>query len=171
MSTTTSTASRTTLGLAAVFAALAGYDLSCYGATVPSLLADRATGADKASAGTVGSLLAIGMLVGAALSAAMVRRFATRRLVLGGCTLLSAGMLVCAAAHAFWLFGAARLVVGIGLGIVLPTITAGAASGHRCQGTVGGPVWGAFGRDNFRRAGLWRIRGRERGVTARSRGP
>jgi hypothetical protein len=53
MSTTTSTASRTTPVLAAVFAAPEGYGPSCYGATVPSSLADRATGADKASAGAV----------------------------------------------------------------------------------------------------------------------
>jgi AAHS family benzoate transporter-like MFS transporter len=124
MSTTTGTASRTTLTLAAVFAALEGYDLACYGVTVPSLLADRSVAADTASAGTVGSLVAIGMLLGAALSAALTRRFGSRRLLLGGAALFSVAMLVCAIAPVFWLFGAARLAVGVGLGIVLPTITA-----------------------------------------------
>jgi MFS family permease len=118
------TSSRTTLTLAAIFAALEGYDLACYGVTVPSLLADRSIGADTAAAGTVGSLVAIGMLLGAGLSGATIRRYGSRRLLFGGATLFSAGMLVCAVAHAFWLFGAARLVVGIGLGIVLPTVTA-----------------------------------------------
>jgi hypothetical protein len=79
MSTTTSTASRTTLGLAAVFAALEGYDLSCYGATVPSLLADRATGADKASAGTVGSLVALVPPAGARQGEAQPSRSPPRR--------------------------------------------------------------------------------------------
>lgn len=110
--------------IAALFAALEGYDLACYGVTVPSLLADPGVGASKAAAGTVGSLVAVGMLVGAALSAASIRRFGSRRLLIGGATLFSAAMLVCTVAHSFVLFGAARLVVGIGLGIVLPTVTA-----------------------------------------------
>ncbi|QYN38019.1 MFS transporter [Pseudonocardia sp. DSM 110487] len=115
---------RIMLTLAALFAALEGYDLACYGVTVPSLLADGGIGADKVSAGTVGSLVAVGMLVGAATSAALIRRLGSRRLLFGGATVFSAGMLVCAVAPTFALFGAARLVVGIGLGIVLPTVTA-----------------------------------------------
>jgi AAHS family benzoate transporter-like MFS transporter len=129
-----------TLALAAAFAALEGYDLACYGVTVPSLLADGGVGADKASAGTVGSLVAIGMLVGAALAAGLVHRFGSRRLMLSGAALFSAGMLVCALAPAFALFGAARLVVGVGLGVVLPTVTAYVAdlSGpHRRARNVG----------------------------------
>lgn len=118
------TSSRTILTLAAIFAALEGYDLACYGVTVPSLLADGGLGANTAAAGTVGSLVAIGMLVGAGLSGATIRRYGARLLLFGGATVFSAGMLVCAVAHTFWLFGAARLVVGIGLGIVLPTVTA-----------------------------------------------
>jgi MFS family permease len=115
---------RTVLVLAALFAALEGYDLACYGVTVPSLLSDGGIGADKASAGTVGSLVAVGMLLGAAASAALIRRFGSRRLLFVGATVFSTGMLVCAVAPTFALFGAARLVVGIGLGIVLPTVTA-----------------------------------------------
>lgn len=121
---TTPTTSRATLALTAGFAALEGYDLACYGVTVPSLLTDRGLGANTTAAGTVGSLVAIGMLVGAALSAALVRRSGSRTLLLAGAGLFSVGMVVCATAHAFWLFGAARLVVGIGLGVVLPTVTA-----------------------------------------------
>lgn len=128
MSTSVPTTGRTlrppVLLIAALFAALEGYDLACYGVTVPSLLADPGVGATKAAAGTVGSLVAVGMLVGAALSAATIRRFGSRRLLIGGATLFSAAMLVCTVAHTFALFGAARLVVGIGLGIVLPTVTA-----------------------------------------------
>jgi AAHS family benzoate transporter-like MFS transporter len=112
------------LVLAALFAALEGYDLACYGVTVPSLLADAGVGANKAAAGTVGSLVAVGMLVGAALSAALVRRLGSRRLLLGGASLFSLGMLGCTIAPTFALFGAARLVVGVGLGVVLPTVTA-----------------------------------------------
>jgi len=114
----------TMLILTAAFAALEGYDLACYGVTVPSLLADRGMGADKSSAGTAGSLVAVGMLVGAILAAGFIRRFGSRRLLLGGAILFSVGMLACAVAPSISLFGAARFVVGIGLGIVLPTVTA-----------------------------------------------
>ena len=78
----------------------------------------------KAAAGTVGALVAIGMLLGAAICAAPIRRAGSRRLLIGGAGLFSLGMLVCAIAPAFALFGAARLAVGVGLGIVLPTVTA-----------------------------------------------
>jgi MFS transporter, AAHS family, benzoate transport protein len=115
---------RAVLPLAAAFAALEGYDLACYGVTVPSLLADRSLGADKAAAGTVGALVAVGMLVGAAVCAATIRRYGSRRLLIVGSALFSVAMLVCAVAPSFALFGAARFVVGVGLGIVLPTVTA-----------------------------------------------
>lgn len=115
---------RTMLILAASFAMLEGYDLACYGVTVPSLLADPTMGATTASAGTAGSLVAIGMMAGAAIAASLVRRVGTRRLLLTGAALFSVGMVVCAVTGSIGLFGAARLIVGIGLGIVLPSITA-----------------------------------------------
>jgi AAHS family benzoate transporter-like MFS transporter len=125
------------LALAGGLAALEGYDLACYGVTVPSLLTDPGVGADKTTAGTVGSLVAVGMMIGAAAAAATVRRTGPRRLLLLGAALFSLGMLVCSVAASFTLFGTARLVVGIGLGIVLPTLTAYvadlSASGHRSR--------------------------------------
>jgi MFS transporter, AAHS family, benzoate transport protein len=128
MNTTTAPAAaradRRVLALAAVFAALEGYDLSSYGTTVPSLLKDTGMGADKASAGTVGSLLAVGMLIGAAFAAVLIRRVGSRRLLFGGAALFSLGTLGCAVASPFVVFGGVRLIVGIGLGIVLPTLTA-----------------------------------------------
>ncbi|NUP03968.1 MAG: MFS transporter [Nonomuraea sp.] len=117
-------ARRTLLSLTACFAALEGYDLACYGVTVPSLLGPAGIGADKSAAGTVGSLVAVGMLAGATLAAVLIRRFGSRRLILGGAALFSAAMLVCALVPTFAAFGVARLVVGVGLGIVLPTVTA-----------------------------------------------
>jgi MFS transporter, AAHS family, benzoate transport protein len=114
---------KTMLVMVAAFAALEGYDLACYGVTVPSMLADRNLGADPATAGTVGSLVAVGMMIGAALSGAMIGRLGPRRLLLAGAGAFSAGMLVCAVAPGFAVFGAARLLVGVGLGVVLPTLT------------------------------------------------
>ncbi|MDL4813275.1 MFS transporter [Actinomadura opuntiae] len=117
-------ARRALLPLTACFAALEGYDLACYGVTVPSLLGRAGIGADKSSAGTVGSMVAVGMLAGATLAAVLVRRLGSRRLILGGAALFSAGMLICALAPTFTIFGIARLIVGAGLGVVLPTVTA-----------------------------------------------
>jgi MFS family permease len=120
---------RTVLVLAALFAALEGFDLASYGVTVPSLLQDPSMGADKGSAGTVSSLVAVGMLVGAArrgaaLSAALIRRLGSRRLLFGGAAVFSLGMLVCGVASPLTVLGGARFVVGVGLGVVLPTVTA-----------------------------------------------
>ncbi|MFI6366331.1 MFS transporter [Nocardia sp. NPDC050630] len=114
---------RRMLVLAGFFAALEGYDLACYGATVPSLLHDHAMAATKASAGTVGSLVAVGMMVGAGLAGALVNRFGARKLLLAGTIAFSAGMLVCAVVLSIAVFGTARLIVGVGLGAVLPTLT------------------------------------------------
>lgn len=115
---------KTMLVVVAVFAALEGYDLACYGVTVPSMMADRSLGADAATAGTVGSLVAVGMMIGAALAGAGIGRLGPRRLLLAGAGAFSAGMLACAVAPGFAVFGAARLIVGVGLGVVLPTLTA-----------------------------------------------
>jgi AAHS family benzoate transporter-like MFS transporter len=112
------------LALATAFAALEGYDLASYGVTVPSLLKDATMEATKASAGRVGSLVAVGMLVGAALCAVLIRRTGSRRLLFAGTALFSVGMIACASATAFSAFGVARLFVGVGLGVVLPTLTA-----------------------------------------------
>lgn len=128
MSTSTYTApstirERTFLPLAAGFAALEGYDLASYGVTLPSLLRSD-LGVTRAFAGLVGSLLAVGMLIGASLCAVLIRRFGSRRLLFVGAALFTVGMLACTLAPNFALFGAARAVVGFGIGIVLPTLTA-----------------------------------------------
>ncbi len=108
--------------IAAFLAALEGYDLSCYGSTVPSLLHDHSMAVTKASAGTVGSLVAVGMMIGAGIAGALANRIDARKLLLSGTALFSGGMLACAVVPSFGAFGTARLVVGIGLGAVLPTL-------------------------------------------------
>ncbi|GAA5056515.1 aromatic acid/H+ symport family MFS transporter [Thermocatellispora tengchongensis] len=128
------------LALTGPFAAMEGYDLACYGATVPVLLSDRAIDADVSSAGVVGALVAFGMLFGAAVAAALSHRVGNLRLLLGGSGLFSLGMLVCSIAPTFTLFGIARLGTGLGLGIVLPAVTAYVADHsepHRRSGNVG----------------------------------
>ena len=115
---------RSLLTLAFVISALEGYDLAVYGVSVPALLADPSLGVDKASAGILGSLVAVGMLIGAALAGAMMRRIGELRLILAGCIVFSAGMVISAVAENAALFGVGRSLVGLGLGIVLPTLLA-----------------------------------------------
>lgn len=115
---------RTLLTIAFVIAALEGYDLAVYGVSVPALLADGSLHVDKGSAGTLGSVVGVGMLIGAALAGALMRRIGALRLILASCIIFSAGMVLSAAAPNLALFGAGRTLVGLGLGVVLPTLLA-----------------------------------------------
>ncbi|TLS46593.1 aromatic acid/H+ symport family MFS transporter [Streptomyces montanus] len=108
--------------LAWVVASLEGFDLSVYGVVVPSLLRNPSLGIDKVQAGTIGSFVGIGMLVGAALAGAVTHRTGPRRLVMAGTVCFSGGMLISAVAPGAGVFGLGRLVVGLGLGVVLPTL-------------------------------------------------
>jgi AAHS family benzoate transporter-like MFS transporter len=137
---------QTMLAMVAAFAVLEGYDLACYGVTVPAILADRSMGADTSAAGTAGSLVAVGMMCGAALAGAIIGRVGPRLLLLVGGGLFSAGMLVCGIAPSIGPFGFARLIVGVGLGVVLPTLTsyvAEVSSQHRRCRNVGLMMGGA----------------------------
>src|SRR4051794_21481763 len=74
---------RVVLLIAGGFAGLEGFDLASYGVTIPSLLQSHLA-PTKQSIGHVGSLLAVGMLVGAGLCALLIRRFGSRRLLFVG---------------------------------------------------------------------------------------
>lgn len=112
------------LALTALIALFEGYDLSVYGTTVPALLATPSWHLSAGEAGDIGSLAALGMLVGAGLAGAFGRRVGPRRLLLSGLTFFSACMLASGAASGPGTFAASRLLAGIGLGVVLPTLTA-----------------------------------------------
>jgi AAHS family benzoate transporter-like MFS transporter len=115
---------RTLLTIAFVIAALEGYDLAVYGVSVPALLADASLHVDKASAGVLGSVVGAGMLIGAALAGALMRRVGALRLILASCIIFSAGMVLSAVAQNVAIFGVGRALVGLGLGVVLPTLLA-----------------------------------------------
>ena len=114
----------TLLVLAGSFAALEGYDLACYGTTVPSLLADKSMGMTPGTAGTAGALVAVGMMLGAAAAAALITRLGSRKLLFLGAIIFSLGMIGCGIAPGVAVFGGARFIVGLGLGAVLPTLLA-----------------------------------------------
>lgn len=90
------------LVLVAALVALEGYDLACYGATVPVLLADTSMGADPAGVAGAGSLLAVGMMAGAAMAGL-------------GTGIRRATML-------FWVMSFCGLLLVFGISTWLPTI-------------------------------------------------
>ncbi|MET8979366.1 MFS transporter [Streptomyces sp. NPDC004539] len=145
--------------LTAVIALFEGYDLSVYGTTVPSLLATPSWGLSKGEAGDIGSLTALGMLIGAAVAGATGRRLGPRRLLLGGLSLFSLCMIASGAAAGPGSFAASRFLAGVGLGVVLPTLTAvvaemspagrrsraiGAVMAASCLGSLSAPLLGAW---------------------------
>ncbi len=115
---------RALLALSFILLILEGYDLASLGVTLPSMLADPGFGLTTAAGGIAGAVTALGMLVGAALSGILSHRVGPRRLLIVAAIVLPAGMLLCAVAPAAGLFIAGRAVVGIGMGMVPPTLLA-----------------------------------------------
>jgi AAHS family benzoate transporter-like MFS transporter len=101
-----------------------GYDVVSYGAVLPTMLADSGWGLTVPQAGLIGSLTAVGMLVGAMVVGLLTDLVGRRRLVLASVTTFSLAMVLCAIAPGVTMFGIGRLLVGFGVGGVVPSITA-----------------------------------------------
>jgi MFS transporter, AAHS family, benzoate transport protein len=100
-----------------------GFDLTIYGTVLSTLLDDPShIGAvDAGTAGTLGSLALIGVLVGSLTCGFLGDHFGRRRLILGGIAWFSIGMFVTALTTSVMAFGAMRLLTGLGLGVILAT--------------------------------------------------
>ncbi|MEK6439029.1 MFS transporter [Pseudonocardia sp. T1-2H] len=103
---------------------LEGYDVLAYGAALPTMLADQDWGLTVAQAGVLGSLTPIGMLVGAVLVGLLTDMLGRRRLILASVAVFSLAMVLCGVAPGVTLFAVGRVLVGIGVGGVLPSIAA-----------------------------------------------
>jgi AAHS family benzoate transporter-like MFS transporter len=108
-----------------LFVVFDGYDLIVYGNVIPSL--QREWGISPATAGTLGSLAFLGMMIGAVLAGRLSDVLGRKRAVLGCAVVLSVFTTLCAFAPEPVAFGALRLVAGIGLGGLVPTANALAA--------------------------------------------
>ncbi|WP_082467430.1 MFS transporter [Leifsonia sp. Leaf264] len=117
-------AERTLLTLAFALAILEGYDLASLGVTLPTLLQEPGLGLTTALGGIAGAVTAFGMLIGAALSGAFTHRVGPRWLIIASSILVPLGMIVNTLAPTAGVFIGGRAIVGIGLGIVLPTLLA-----------------------------------------------
>lgn len=101
-----------------------GYDLIVYGTVQASLINDTGWGLTKATAGTVGSMAFIGMMIGAIFAGRMSDTWGRRRTILGCAVLFSVFTILCAFAPNAAVFGGLRLLAGIGLGGLVPSANA-----------------------------------------------
>lgn len=101
-----------------------GYDLIVYGTVQSALINDTGWGLTKATAGTVGSMAYAGMMIGAVFAGRMADTWGRRRTILGCAVLFSVFTILCAFAPNAYVFGALRLLAGIGLGGLVPSANA-----------------------------------------------
>ena len=101
-----------------------GYDHIVYGTVQSSLINDTGWGLTKATAGTVGSMAFVGMMIGAIFAGRMSDTWGRRRTILGCAILFSVFTILCAFAPNAPVFGGLRLLAGIGLGGLVPSANA-----------------------------------------------
>lgn len=101
-----------------------GYDLIVYGTVQSSLINDTGWGLTKATAGTVGSLAFVGMMIGAIVAGRLADALGRRRTILACAIAFSVLSAACAFAPNAYVFGGLRLLAGIGLGGLVPSANA-----------------------------------------------
>ncbi|MFB6556318.1 MFS transporter [Streptomyces sp. NPDC056405] len=115
---------RTAVALGLVILCIEGYDLFILGAVGPSLLAHPDWDVTKSTLGLLGSLTALGMPLGS-IAAGWAGDLWGRRLpMVISLAWLSLWMLLSAVAGSLELFAATRFATGIGLGALIPLVTA-----------------------------------------------
>ncbi|ETT27810.1 benzoate MFS transporter BenK [Rhodococcus aetherivorans] len=108
-----------------LFVVFDGYDLIVYGNVISSLQDEW--GISSATAGTLGSLAFLGMMIGAVLAGRLSDAIGRKQAVIGCVVVLSVFTTLCAFATGPFMFGAMRLIAGLGLGGLVPTSNALAA--------------------------------------------
>lgn len=111
-----------TLGL--IILCIEGYDLFILGAVGPSLLAHPGWGVTKSTLGLLGSLTALGMPLGSIAAGWAGDLYGRRLPMVIGLAWLSVWMLLSAVAGSLGFFAATRFATGIGLGALIPLVTA-----------------------------------------------
>jgi len=99
-----------------------GYDLTIYGAVVPTLMEEW--GITSVETGMIGSYALIGMTVGALLFGTIADKLGRKKTIIICTTIFSAFMLFTAFATSPEMFGVFRFITGLGLGGVMPNVIA-----------------------------------------------
>ncbi|MFC0111043.1 MFS transporter [Kibdelosporangium aridum] len=118
------TSSWTVVALCATVVVAEGYDLIVYGALLPKLLAEPGWGLTTSSAGEIGSLVYLGMLVGGLIGGRLTDTRGRRTVVLASTVVFTVWTFACALAQAPWQLGLFRLLAGLGMGAVIPSALA-----------------------------------------------
>lgn len=100
-----------------------GYDLIIYGTTIDSLLAED-WGLTTDSAGWLGSVAFLGMLVGALCGGAVADILGRRKTIIFAIIFFTIFTGLCGWATSAWMFGALRFTAGLGLGALVPSANA-----------------------------------------------
>ncbi|MFG1797669.1 MFS transporter [Nocardia sp. NPDC049149] len=100
---------------------LEGYDLVVLGAVIPTLIDQHHLGFTAASATFAATISLVGVAIGATASGPIADRYGRRRMLLGSIALFSLCTAIVPVAGSVTVFGAFRLIAGIGLGAGLPT--------------------------------------------------
>lgn len=98
-----------------------GFDLLIFSNAIPSMLSDAGLALTKASIGTVGSMIFLGMLMGGLLAGKTNDAFGLIRCLAVGFVVFTLATAGIGWAQAGWQIGALRFLAGLGLGVVLPT--------------------------------------------------
>lgn len=101
-----------------------GIDLMMFGVVLPVLLENKEWGITAVEAGLIGSLSLFGMAIGAMLAGYLTDIVGRRPIVLACVASFSVFTGLCAIAPSLELFGAFRLLAGLGFGGALPTVIA-----------------------------------------------
>lgn len=101
-----------------------GYDLIVYGTVQSSLISETGWGLTKATAGTIGSMAFVGMMIGAIFAGRMADSWGRRRTIIGCAVVFSIFTIFCAFAPNAPVFGVLRLLAGVGLGGLVPSANA-----------------------------------------------
>lgn len=101
-----------------------GYDLIVYGTVQSSLINNTDWHLNKGTAGTIGSMAFVGMMIGAIFAGRMADSWGRRRTILLCASIFSVFSILCAFAPGPVFFGAFRLLAGIGLGGLVPSANA-----------------------------------------------
>lgn len=146
------------VALGLVILCIEGYDLFILGAVGPSLLHHPDWDVTKSTLGLLGSLTALGMPLGSIVAGWAGDLFGRRLPMTVSLAWLSLAMLLSAVAGNLALFGATRFLTGMGIGALIPLVTAYVSEAanparHSLQvGTattglaIGGVITGVVGR-------------------------